>query len=298
MTTAKSPQEPAVRHWEPYPELPQRRKDMQQIRPTDYLQDIFLSVLTPGYSYKDHPTILIGREIPIYYDPTAPVTGASGPPPHVIPDCMVAFDVDTDAIWRRVGYDPVQNSKPPDLVVEVASRRTYRNDMLRKRDVYQQIGVPEYWRFDPFGGRYYGQPIIGEGLVDGRYQRFPTVEYDSGIVGVTSILLSLNFRWDGLRFWAHDPATGEELEHWQQAQARLTERNTSLTERNTSLTERNTSLTERNTSLTERNARLTERNARLTAGKDRLEAENARLLAEVQRLREERGDDTSGATHP
>ena len=275
MTTAKSQREPAVRHWEPYPDLPKRRKDMQQIRPTDYLQDMFLSVLTPGYSYKDHPTILIGREIPIYYDPTVPVTPSGGPPPHVIPDCMVAFDVDTEAIWRRVGYDPEQNGKPPDFVVEVASRSTYRRDTLYKRDLYQQIGVLEYWRFDPYGGRYYGRPIIGERLVDGLYEEFPRLEYDDGATGSTSELLNLNFRWDGRRFRVHNPDTGAELEHWQQATVRLSERNDRLSERNARLSERND--------------RLSERNTRLTAGKDRLEAENARLLAEVQRLREERG---------
>ncbi len=253
MTSAKSRIEPAAQYWEPYPDLPKRPKDMQQIRPTDYLQDLLVSILTPGYSYRDHPTILIGREIPIYYDATVPVTRTGGPPPHVIPDCMVAFDVGTEAIWRRVGYDPVQNGKPPDLVMEVASRSTFRRDTLYKRDLYQQIGVPEYWRFDPYGGRYYGQPIIGERLVDGRYEAFPSVARPNGASGVSSALLRLEFRWDGQRFRVYDPETGEEYEHWQQ-----------------------------------RHTRLSERNTRLTAAKDRLEAENARLLDEVRRLRQER----------
>ncbi len=268
MTTAKANIKPADRHWEPYPDLPPRRKDMQQIRPIYYLQEMFVGILTPGYSFRDHPTILIGGEIPIYYDPDAPPTG--GPPPHVIPDCMVAFDVDTEAIWRRVGYDPVQNDKPPDFVMEVASRNTRRNDMERKRDLYLRIGIPEYWRFDPTGGRYFGRPLIGERLVNGRYEEFPLEEfpleefpleeYAAGSVGATSPLLNLNFRWDGQRFRVHDPATGAELEHWQHAQVRLSDTN----------------------------ARLSERNIRLSAGKDRLEEENARLLAEVQRLREAR----------
>ena len=260
MTSAKANIKPETRYWEPYPELSKRPKDMQQIRPIDYLQDMFVSILTPGYSYRDHPTTLIGREIPIYYDPTAPVSRSGSAPPHVIPDCMVAFDVDTAAIWRRVGYDPVQNAKPPDFVMEVASHRTYRRDMLYKRDLYERIGVLEYWRFDPEGGRYYGRPIIGERLVDGRYEEFPQVERADGTVGVTSALLNLDFRWDGRRFRVHDPATGEEYEHWQQVNTRLTDTNT----------------------------RLTDANTRLTAAKDRLTEENARLMAEIQRLREER----------
>lgn len=250
MTTPKAGTQPAAQIWEPFPELPREPKDMQQIRPIKYLQDMFLSILTPGFSYQDHPTILIGGEIPIYYAPAAP--GSGGPPPHVIPDCLIAFDVDTDAVWRRVGYDPLQNGKPPDFVIEVASRRTHRNDTMRKRDIYQRIGVPEYWRFDPEGGRYYGQVIIGERLVNGQYERFPLTEYNDGSVGATSSVLNLNFRSRDNRFRVHDPETGEEYEHPQQTNLRLGETN----------------------------ARLGETNARL-------EEANARLEAEIRRLRGE-----------
>lgn len=226
MTTPKTETQPVAQIWEPFPELPREPKDMQQIRPINYLQDMFLSIFTPGFSYQDHPTILISSEIPIYYDAARPPAG--GPPPHVIPDCLIAFDVDADAIWRRVGYDPLQNGKPPDFVMEVASRRTHRNDTTRKRDIYQRIGVPEYWRFDPEGGRYYGQAIIGEQLVDGQYERFPLTRYDGGAVGATSPVLNLNFRWRGERFHIHDPATGVEYEHPQEANARLVENNARL----------------------------------------------------------------------
>ena len=225
MTTAKAKIDPAARRWAPYPDLPKQGYDMQQSRPALYLIDMLRSILTPGYSHWEHPSIVISNEVPIYYAPDAPATG--GPPPHVIPDCLVALNVDAYAIWRRVGYDPVQNDKPPDLAIEVASRSTRRNDMLRKRDLYQHIGVPEYWRFDHTGGRHYGQPIIGEHLVDERYEQFPTVEYD-GMIGATSPLLNLEFRWDGQQFRVYDPDTGEEYEHWQQANARLSAENARL----------------------------------------------------------------------
>ena len=210
---------PAARHWEPYPELPREPKDMQQIRPIYYLQEMFVSILTPGYSFRDHPTIIIGAEIPIYHNLTPPVPGMA--PPHVIPDCLIAFDVDTDAVWRRVGYDLAQNGKPPDFVMEVASRRTHRNDTIRKRDLYRRIGVPEYWRFDGEGGLYYGQPIIGERLVNGQYERFPLLRYDNGAEGSTSAILNLNFRYRRRRFSIHNPATGAEYEHPQEEIARL-----------------------------------------------------------------------------
>lgn len=36
----------------------------------------------------------------------------------------------------------------PQLVVEVSSRSTRRHDLVRKRRVYEQAGVPEYWFVD------------------------------------------------------------------------------------------------------------------------------------------------------
>ena len=189
---------------------------MMQTSPIAYLMDMFLSILTPGLFYYEHPTIIIGDQIPIYYGPPRP--GRS--PDHVIPDCLVALDVDTEAIHRRIGYDPIQNGKPPDFVVEVASQSTYRNDSGRKRDIYQQIGVPEYWRLDPSGGRFYGQSVIGERLVNGRYEPFPLIQYDDGGEGSTSLVLNLNIRWRDERFRIHNPITGEEYEHPQQAIAR------------------------------------------------------------------------------
>ena len=210
MTTAKPQPHRASAVWEPYPELPPEPRDMQQTPSNGYLRETLQSILTPGYDFPYHPTILIGEQIPIYYGSPGP---AGGPPPHVIPDCLIALDVDTAAIWDRVGYDPIQNSKPPDVVIEVASHSTYRSDNVRKREIYRQIGVPEYWRFDPSGGDFYGQPIIGEELVNGQYRQFPLNQYDDESVGATSLVLNLNFRWREEQFRIHNPLTGEEYEH-------------------------------------------------------------------------------------
>ncbi len=218
MTTPKAKTLPAAQIWEPFPELPREPKDMLQTPASNYLREVLQSILAPGVHYPYHPTVLVCNEIPIYYDADRP---AGSRPPPVIPDCLIAFDVDTDAIWRRVGYDPLQNGKPPEFVMEVASRRTHRNDTLRKRDIYRRIGVPEYWRFDAENGRYFGRPIIGERLVDGQYEQFPLIRYDNGAEGSTSEILNLNFRWQDGRFSVHNPETGEEYEHPQEENARL-----------------------------------------------------------------------------
>ena len=216
-TNAKAP----VQQWEPYPELEKEEKDMRQRPPEHDLTVKLVSALTPGYHYPYHPEILIGNEIPIYYGERDPVSRQF---PHVVPDILIALNVDSYAIDDRVGYDPIQNGKPPDAVVEIASPSTYRIDAGRKRDVYQMLRVPEYWRFDPSGGRMFGQAVIGERLIDGRYEPLPLLRYDDGVVGSTSPLLNLNFRYRGNElFTIHNPETGQEYEHPEQTSARLQE---------------------------------------------------------------------------
>jgi len=60
---------------------------------------------------------------------------------HYVPDFMVVCDPD------KVKYDGVHGA--PDLVVEVLSPGTMRNDRIHKKDVYAQCGVREYWLVSP-----------------------------------------------------------------------------------------------------------------------------------------------------
>ena len=226
MTTPQAKSGTTTEQWEPYPHLEKEEKDMQQGVPEEDLRVKLRSALTPGYHYPHHPDILIGTEIPIYYGDRDPVTRRF---PNIRPDILIALNVDAAAIWRRVGYDPIQNGKPPDAVVEIASPSTYRNDIGRKRDIYQMLRVPEYWRFDPTGGEMFGQAVIGEQLVGGQYQRLPLLRYGGIVVGSTSPMLNLNFRYRGNElFTIHDPETGREYEHPEQRAAHLEEENRRL----------------------------------------------------------------------
>ena len=60
---------------------------------------------------------------------------------HYIPDGMVVCDPDKVQDKGIVGA--------PDLVIEVLSRGTARNDRGHKKDVYEKFGVREYWIVDP-----------------------------------------------------------------------------------------------------------------------------------------------------
>ena len=88
--------------------------------------------------------------------------------------------------------------------------------MREKREIYARMGAGEYWWFDPAGGDRYGEPLIGERLVDGEYERFETQVAENGDVWARSEALGVDFYWrvDEDRhgeFLVRDSDTGEWL---------------------------------------------------------------------------------------
>lgn len=180
----------------------------------------------------------------------------------VQPDCFVVFDVDEEAIRRNLpNYWMWEVGKAPDFVVEVASPSTAANDLGRKRDLYAELGIAEYWRFDPTGGDLYGQPIAGERLVDGEYQPYE-LQVGVDFVRGYSELLDLDFYWGGNEFDVLDHETGRTIDKYE--------------------AEREARLAAEAQAIAEREARLAERTER--------EAREQELLAELNRLRRRLGD--------
>lgn len=60
---------------------------------------------------------------------------------HVIPDAVIVCNLDLLRNGRVNGA--------PDLIVEILSPSTARNDKLRKKAIYEKYGVKEYWIVDP-----------------------------------------------------------------------------------------------------------------------------------------------------
>ncbi len=109
--------------------------------------------------------------------------------------------------------------KPPDWVLEIAPSSTGREDTGRKRGIYARIGVPEYWRFDPNKGRYHGQKLAGERLVNGVYRPLPLTREPDGILKGYSPVLGLSLCWDARWPRLYDPATDTYLENWREVAA-------------------------------------------------------------------------------
>ena len=136
------------------------------------------------------------------------------------PDFYFASGVDALAIEATKLYLPWEVGKPPDFVLEIASESTAGHDVTGKRQIYSEIGVPEYWRFDRSGGDYYGEPLAGEMLVDGIYQPVPLSGEPDGILKGYSPALRLSLCWDNEMLRFHDPQSGEYLRNLEAEQAR------------------------------------------------------------------------------
>ena len=66
----------------------------------------------------------------------------------VAPDVMVVFDVTPDG---RPNYKIWEEGQVPKVIFEITSPSTRRQDQGLKYDLYEQLGVSEYWLFDPKG---------------------------------------------------------------------------------------------------------------------------------------------------
>ena len=204
--------------------------------------------------YKDSSDVFATGGGFILYDP-------SNGNRRVAPDFLIVFDVDAIYIRENLpNYLMWEIGKPPHFVMEVASPSTAANDLGSKRELYERLGVQEYWRFDHKGGEHYGQPLAGERLVDGVYQPYEILADEDGSLRGYSELLDMVFYWDGYDFDVLDPETGMTLHKITVAEARIAEQE----------------------------AREQESEARMQAAEARIAEQEARereLLAEIERLR-------------
>lgn len=109
--------------------------------------------------YRDVPDVYAIGNMMFYY--------RQGDPRSVIsPDVFVVKGIPKDV--RRDTFQ-LWKEKVPCLVIEITSKSTRREDMGRKRDLYERMGVEEYFLHDPRGD-YLRPALQGYRLVGGRYQ--------------------------------------------------------------------------------------------------------------------------------
>ena len=126
------------------------------------------------------------------------------------PDLLVAFGVDPAAYRETNSYVVSEQGKPPDLVLEIASQATGHIDVGAKREFYERLLIPEYWRFDATG-EFHGTRLAGDRLDNGRYQPIEIAELTDGVLRGHSEVLNLDWRWEDGQLSCYDPKTGTHI---------------------------------------------------------------------------------------
>jgi Uma2 family endonuclease len=213
--------------------------------------------------------VYVSGNLLIYYEEGNPLKA-------VAPDCFVAFGVTPH---KRRTFKIWEEGVGPAVVIEVSSRKTRREDLTTKKQLYARLGVREYFIYDPTAD-YLRPPLVGFTLAAAGYQpmhpllteerpgKFHLVpgattppEFISRVLGLR---LTLSPQNDLLLY---NLATGERLLTDEEAR-RVAE-------------ERATDAEERAIDAEDRAIDAEERAARVAAENERLRAELARLRGET-----------------
>ena len=170
-------------------------------------------VFTLTSFFSDTPDVYVSGNLLIYY-----VEG--DPRKRVAPDVFVVRGVGNHQ--RRI-YKLWEEGHPPDVVIELSSRQTWREDLQEKWRLYEQLGVHEYFIFDPEYD-YLDTPLVGYRLhAEGRYA---PLEVENNCLHSEALHLDLVDTGETLRL--RDPRTGgflpmpiEEVEARRQAEAEV-----------------------------------------------------------------------------
>jgi Uma2 family endonuclease len=168
------------------------------------------SIQTLNYWYADNPKVYVWGNMFLYYrrgDPSAAIS----------PDVMAVFGVDKDK-YRDV-FKVWEEKRRPSAVIEVTSRKTKREDVKDKFQVYRDtLRVKEYFLFDP-RAEYLKHALKRFRLRAGEY--LPIAEVDGRL---PSKVFELHLQRNGrqLRFW--NPRTEQWLPTAGEIQEKLEEK--------------------------------------------------------------------------
>lgn len=178
----------------PMAESELHRKEMTYL--VDALEDHF----------RGDPRVYVGGNLFLYYK--------KGNPRAVV--ALDVFVVRGVPKRLRKTYKLWEEGIPPGLIVEVTSESTREEDLGPKRDCYEQLGVAEYFLYDPTAD-YLENRLEGLRLVEGRYRPVQPEPDRSLLSRTAGVVLTL----EGSRVRLADAATGERLLRFEERTAAL-----------------------------------------------------------------------------
>lgn len=174
-----------------YPET-----DGEPMAETDLHRRLMMDLIeTLEWFFQSKPDVYVSGNLLLYY-----VEGNPGK--RVAPDVFVVRGVSKEP--RRI-YKLWEEGQVPAVVIELSSRKTWREDLYTKLHLYAQLGVAEYFIFDPEYD-YLPEPLVGWRLKSGEYA---PLEVPEGRVRSNALGLELVDTGQTLRLC--DPRTGQFL---------------------------------------------------------------------------------------
>ena len=145
--------------------------------------------------YAARDDVFVAAVLLLYYQ-------EGNPAARVAPDVFVVLGAENRP---RHTYQLWKEPKGPDFVLEITSASTRDRDQGPKRETYRQLGVREYFQYDPTRD-YLDPPLQGLELIGGRYELRPPDELADGTLRLESKVLGLELRQEAERLRFYDPA--------------------------------------------------------------------------------------------
>lgn len=160
----------------------------------DHIQVIFgLIAMLEQYlqqCFHDRSPLLLANQF-VYYAPNFPRL-------RFAPDTAVIFGV---APGARNNYKIWEEGAAPSVIFEITSASTRREDQTSKKELYEKLGVEEYWLFDPMA-EWIPEQLRGYRLVGESY---------TPIADGYSQVLGLDLKPEDRRLALYRRDTGEKL---------------------------------------------------------------------------------------
>lgn len=188
-----------------YPE-----SDGKPVAETDVHRDWMFRIIELLKLFFSGRHVYISGNLLIYY-----VEG--NPKKSVAPDVFVVLNCDPA---RRRIFKVWEEGKGPSFILEVTSKKTRRQDLGAKKEIYAHLGVAEYFLYDPLA-EWMHPSLQGFRLVEGIYAPLGLDERES----LVSEQLGITFRLEAGQLLLVETATGQRLlngiERAQDAETRL-----------------------------------------------------------------------------
>jgi Uma2 family endonuclease len=127
---------------------------------TDLHRKLMLEIIFAlSHFFRNDPNVYVSGNLFLYY-----VKG--DPKKNVAPD--IFFVRGAPKGDRRV-YCLWEEKVAPQVVLEISSQHTFKDDVFKKFHIYQKLGVREYFIFDPTSDYIKESPLIGFRLEDREY---------------------------------------------------------------------------------------------------------------------------------